>query len=77
MCFLVDFRQWFVSSSFIGSIFVSFQQNADLTGIPHFSYKRRKLIGQNKVKFCKLQSQNLMFEKMVVLLIVCSLLQHL
>jgi len=29
--------------------------------IPHFSGKRRKLIGQNKVKICQVQSQNIKF----------------
>jgi len=29
--------------------------------IPHFSCKRRKLIGQNKVKIWKLWSQNITF----------------
>ena len=29
--------------------------------ISHFSWKRRKLIGQNKVKICKLYSQNFTF----------------
>jgi len=29
--------------------------------IPHFNWKRRKLIGQNKVKICKLWSQNFKF----------------
>jgi len=37
--------------------------------IPHFNWKRRKFIGQNKVKICKLRSQNFKFlgQKLVAL----------
>jgi len=49
-------------------LFVSFQQNKlvisfsntvyEMLCIPHFNWKHRRLIGQNKVKVCKLWSQN-------------------